>query len=193
MDRKLRLLRSIFLILGVFGLVACAGDPNTIEIDHRFSYNVAKTPSWFPPAPEEENLTPSQIMVIRKFGPPGFFRFWWRPDGEFITSSDFSGHQADVPRMLTETKRTWIYLNKDLEIEFTNDGNWLEHPVTDKVKLVCLNGDPSGKSAPVMKRDGSMRETWRWVDRGIIVEMIDGTEVKRRHFQGTGQGTYLGR
>jgi hypothetical protein len=167
----------------------CNRDRQAIEIDHRFSYNVAKVPLWYPP--EDYVPSPTEQAVLARWGKPNFIRFWWLPDGEFITSSDLSGKSAMIDEIMTETKRTWIYLGEETEIEFLTDGGYLEHPLTEKLKLICRYGDPNQRTPPKQDEAGRTKESWEWIEAGLRVHFIDGAEYKREHFPGTGRGTYL--
>ena len=175
----------------------CESEPRVIEIDDRYSYNVAVVPYWYPRP--EEILSPSQLETIEKFGPPHFMRFWWRPDGSFITSSDLTGKdKAEVAEQFERMRMTWVYLDQrdmyvassDMEMDFNADGSVTRNPVTQKLKLVCLYGDPSWKTPPSMDDRGHERESWTWIDHGIIIDLSDGEIMRKRNFTGTGQGTW---
>lgn len=183
------------LLLFEIALAGCQHEDRTIEIDDRFSMNVVRVPAWFPPPPEEESgLTATEQAVIREKGAPNFIRFWWRTDGSFIRSSDLAGKGEQIPDMMAQMKRTWIYRQAEIEVEFLPNGaGYLEHPMTEKLKLICDYGDPSEKSAPRPTKSGQTKETWTWIDHGMIVEFLDDVEVKRSHFGGTGEGTFLGK
>jgi len=171
------------------GLAACSRKSRIIQIDHRFSYNVVRVPEWFPPKLEE--MSPAQREVLFERGAPEFLRFWWRSDGRFISSSDLSGRFHEAAEDLASLKKTWIYLRQDTEIEFTPTGGYAAHPLTDPLRLICLYGDPTDKGRPIPDRQGRLRETWTWIEHGIMVELLDGVEVRRSFFQATGQGTDL--
>lgn len=190
MTGRVAFLLSFFLVL--LGS-ACSRQDRVIEIDDRFSINIARVPYWFPGEGEDRlPMTATEDAVLREKGPPDFIRFWWRPDGSFITTSDLSGKQDVVGDMMGRIKKTWIYRREELEIEFLDAGGFLEHPMTEKLKLVCDYGDPSFKTGPKPNRYGQMKETWNWMDHGLILEFIDDVEVSRRHYEGTGEGTFLG-
>lgn len=162
-------------------------------IDDRFSMNVARVPLWFPGTEEERaTLTATEEAVLREKGRPDFIRFWWRPDGSFITSSDLTGRQEGMEDWVAEMKKTWIFRRQNLEIEFLPEGGYLEHPMTERLKLICDYGDPSFKEGPRPNRAGQMKETWNWMDHGLYIEFLDGVEVKRQHYTGSGEGTFLG-
>lgn len=178
-------------------LSGCESEPQTIEIDDRFSFNVAVVPHWYPR--EEEILTPSQLETIDKFGPPQFMRFWWRADGSFISSADLSGRdQKEIADEFARMRMTWVYLDQmdmyvassDMEMDFNSDGSVTRNPLTQKLKLICLYGDPTWKSPTTTDDRGHERETWTWMDRGIIIDLSDGEIMRRRNFTGTGEGTW---
>jgi hypothetical protein len=178
-------------LIVTFWSAGCAHDPKIVEIDHRFSINVAPTPHWFPD--EETPLTPGQSEVLHHMGKPDFIRFWWNQKGRLITTSDLSGQHDQLGEKISLLKRSWIYIDDAKEIIFTKSGGgYREVPLTDVLELICEYGDPSNKTAPLL-RDGQYHETWRWIEYGIQVFLIDGVEVKRTHFQATGAGTYLGK
>jgi hypothetical protein len=185
-------LTALCLVL-LLPALGCNRKQRVIEIDQRFSMNIVRVPSWFPPDEEPSGLTATEEAVIREKGRPDFIRFWWRHDGSFITSSDLLGKVDVLPDMMESMKRTWIYRRQDLEIEFLPQGGYLEHPMTEKLKLICDYGDPSVKGPLRPTRTGQYRETWTWYDHGLIIEFLDDIEVKRNHFTGTGEGTFLGR
>lgn len=174
-------------------LCGCASEKHVIEIDDHFSMNIARVPFWFPGEGDERvELTATEESVLREKGNPDFIRFWWRDDGSFITSSDLTGRSEELPDLMTHMKKTWIYRRDAIEIEFLPTGGYLEHPMTEKLKLICDYGDPSYKEGPRPTKTGEMKETWTWVGRGIIVGFLDDAEVSRHYFGGSGEGTFLG-
>lgn len=181
--------RTLLLFTAIQLSAACQSEPNVIEIDPRFSYNVVKVPSWFPPADQE--LTPAETEVMQRWGPPDYMRFWWRPDGEFIMSSDFSGKQDQVVTMMTDAMRTWIYHREKREVEFLPNGGYREFPVSTQLDYICKYGDPEHKSVPRVDSAGRKRETWRWAEYGEMVEFLDGEVVHTSYFERTGSGTQL--
>ncbi|MBI1785173.1 hypothetical protein HYR69_08515 [Candidatus Sumerlaeota bacterium] len=208
---KLHLLAAVCVLAPLGG---CRHNPNSIEIDNRFSYNVARVPSWYPPQakvsfrrktasfltfglvsaapPAVSPLTPAEQDVMDRMGRPDFIHFWWTPDGTFITSSDLAGKNLDIGEELKLTKRTWVYLKDKSEIEFHNDGSRYDvHPLTPKLELICTYGDPTQKTPPKPDKGGRMHETWEWLEHGLRIEFVDGVELKREFFHGTGRGTYL--
>jgi hypothetical protein len=183
----------LFLLPLMALLTACAREENVIMINDRFSMNVARVPGWFPGDEEQRaTLTATEEAVLREKGRPDFIRFWWRRDGGFITSSDLAGRQDGMEDLVGEMKKTWIYRQPAIEVEFVPAGGYLEHPMTEKLKLICDYGDPSFKEGPRPNRSGQMKETWNWMDHGIYIEFLDDVEINRRHYTGSGEGTYLG-
>ena len=192
------------MLASLLGL-GCHRKPKTIEIDHRFSYNVARVPSWFPAEkrvpmrrkiahvmtlglvsdnpPVGSSLSPAEQEVLDRKGKPNFIRFYWNPQGTFITSSDLSGKNLDLADILKETKRTWIYVADKTEIEFHENGSRYDvHPVTEKLQLICAYGDPTGKTPPKPDKGGRMHESWEWVEQGIRIEFVDDKELHRDYF-----------
>lgn len=191
---RLPSLRAALLLLALLApallAAGCGRNKKVIEIDDRFSYNIAKTPSWFPDP--DKPLAAGEQDTYDRYGKPDFIRLWWRPDGSLIRSSDLA---AEDPKSLAERLNTipksWLYLRDDKEVTFLRNGeSYKEAPISETIKLICNYGDPSHRSVPVL-RDGAMRETWQWIEHGIQIEMADGVEMKRTHFTGTGTGTYL--
>ena len=182
---------AALLLLAAVAVAGCSRNEHRIEIDHRFSINVVKVPIWYPdPAMQ---LTPAQEEVRFRYGNPDYFHFWWRPDGSLITSSDLSGRQHLANKELETIKTTWVYLREDFEIVFTRSGGgYGTIPITEKIRLICKYGDPGEKSPPKI-RDGQTHEYWRWIEHGIQIHLVDGVEIDRTTFQGTGAGTYLGK
>jgi hypothetical protein len=195
---------SIAFRLGTVGLCLLAlgcmmSPPLIVKLDHHFSMNVGKPPTGFPD--KRLKLSAAESEVLARRGNPDFIRIWWRSDGSLITSSDLSGHHDEMNPMLNASKKSWIYLNtgdkensgKDNgeEVIFVGSG-YKVRPLDQKLKLVCTYGDPDDRSAPTM-RDGATFETWRWIEYGIQIELMDGKEVSRTNFNASGSGTYLGK
>ena len=53
-----------------------------------------------------------------------------------------------------------------------------------------FDGDPSWKSSVTMDDRGHERESWTWMDHGMIINLSDGEIMSKRNFQGTGEGTW---
>lgn len=184
------------LAAAALGLMGCASEIHIIELDEAFSYNIAAVPSWFPP--DDEALTPVEREVIRLHGSPDFIRFWWRPDGTFITSSDIYSRSSDVAEMLKEAKRTWIYYRgttealtaDDIEIEFDEAAGFKIHPLSEQLKMICFYGDPSIRNVNRRDSTGLPNETWIWVDHGLQMRFVGGRITSRKAFAGTGGGTW---
>ena len=174
-----------------FLLAMACGTYEGIVIDHRFSYNVARVPPQFPK--DLQTLLPMEREVFFRYGRPDFSRIWWREDGSFIRSSDLSGRGLRTEDTLSSVKTTWIYLYRDTEIEFLPGGGYRSHPLSDRLRLTCLYGDPSSKNFPTTDAQGRERESWIWYDHRIRVELLDGMIVKQTRFSGFGQGTDLGK
>ena len=181
------------LMLGLsLVLSSCASQPKVVELDHRFSMNVAKTPKWFPG--ENAQMTPAEQEVYARYGRPDYIRFWWRPDGSMLTTSDLSGkEQTQVNEMIENMKKSWIYDFDDKEIVFSNTGgSYREQKPDEKTKLICTYGDPNSRVGPT-RLEGQMVETWIWYEHGLKVVLTDGVETNRSYFPASGAGTYLGK
>ena len=189
--RNFRLLSSFLLAAGVLTAVLAGGcsKAKVIEIDDHFSYNVARVPAGYFESPKLQ-WTPAQKDVLSRRGAPDFVRFWWRPDGSIIRSSDLmSRGNEKMKEQMTGVKQSWIYMQDGEEVLFVGPGHRTQ-PLSEVMKLICAYGDPSERKPPVM-RGGHMYETWQWIDQGIQIEFVDGQEGSRTHFKGTGSGTYL--
>jgi hypothetical protein len=184
--------RFLFLLclVALALLPACGGNEHVLEPDYHFSLNVIETPSWFPD--KEMQLEPGQQAVLDSRGKPNFMRIWWRPNGELITSRDLSGLKPEqIGEKLSNTQKSWIYTTDKIEVVFLRGGaSYREQPLSEKIALVCQYGDPSHMSPPAVL-DGQTHENWQWVEHGLQIEIVDGAEFSRSHFQGTGAGTYL--
>jgi hypothetical protein len=168
---------------------ACGGNKHIIEFDNRFSMNVVKTPHWFPD--KKMPLTEAEQEVLFRNGPPDLIRFWWKPDGSIITTSDLTGKADEMPRLLQETRKSWIYLGAKEEIVFRGDGAWDREPLGELIEMICTYGDPSSRGRPILRSDGHTYETWQWIEHGMQVEMIDGKVGTISHpFPATGSGTW---
>jgi hypothetical protein len=192
--RRARINRELLtLILGIClaGSFGCNRKKELIELDPRFSFNLAPVPPSFP-GEDFAALTPNQQEVFLKYGKPDFIRFYWISDGTFITSSDLSGKGPTMEQTIAETKKTWIYTGRnEREVEFLSNGGYVEHPLTEKLRLIARYGDPNDKSPPKRDDRGRVREYWQWIDHGMLIEFLDDQEVNRQHFTATGRGTVL--
>ncbi len=184
--------RSSLFLSGIAALLlasSCNRDKEIIEINPRYSYNVAKVPSWFPS--KKHPLTTPEREVFQRYGKPDFIHFWWKTDGTFITSSDLAGKRDEIPTMVNEARKTWVYMERKIEVEFKGPNGYVEHPATEKTLLICQYGDPTRKSDVKTDNQGRSRETWIWMDQGVKIDFVDNLEIKRYNFQGAGQGTDL--
>lgn len=182
-------LTCLAALIGGFAALACGGNKQVIEFNPRFSNNVVKVPSWFP---GDDPLTADQRTTLHVRGRPDFIHFWWRADGSLITVSDFSGREAEeISADLEDAKKGWVYLADEEVVLFSSDGTQIEtRPLQTQLKTVCLLGDPSSRTR-ARTLDGQIRETWTWVDEGLVITFLDGREVNRQYIQGTGSGTWL--
>lgn len=169
--------------------MGCGRNKEVLTFDHSFSYNLMRVPEWYPG--EKTVLSPTEKEIIGRMGPPDFFRFWWNEDGDFVTSSDLHRQFREMNENMKGVKQTWIYAREEREIEFKPTGEYFEHPLPQKIKLIARYGDPSEKSPPRSDARGRTYETWIWIDHGLKVEFMDGMEIKRDHFSGTGRGTFI--
>jgi len=132
-------------------------------------------------------MRPAEQDVFQRYGRPNFIRIWWNPNGKFITGNDLSGKMLDIEDRMKAARQTWIYLGeRDIEIEFKSSGGYLEHPVSEQLRLICENGDPTSKLAPKTDSGGHFKESWTWADVGLHVEFLDGHEIARSYYLPTG-------
>lgn len=181
---------GLALIAGWASIAAagCSRNKRVVELDTHYSYNVAKVPVWFEDPKIVRGMAEREVLVRR--GRPDYIRFWWRPDGALITSSDLSGKLHRVPQELTLINKSWVYFGEDEEVVFVNQGrSYKTEPLSEVLKLVCEYGDPGDKSPPKYQ-DGARHETWWWYDHGFLVEFRDGKVKNKKHFAATGEGTY---
>lgn len=189
------------------GLTAagCQSERRVIEPDRYFSINVARVASWYPPS--EESLTQAQIDVLVEHGRPVLFRFWWTPTGEFINGDDVHkrfrqgtydpDRNEELKKIMLGQRASWVFIKdnsrtihpEELEVIFSGDGvTWEERPLSQRLKLICIYGDPTDKS-PIKMIGGLEREVWRWDDYGYAVTMLDGRITDVVSFPGFGPGT----
>lgn len=180
---------GLVLIISAMVLAGCGGNKHVIEIDPRFSWNIVRTPYWFP---DEEQLFPVEKDVLDRYGRPNFIRRWWREDGSFITSSDLAGKDnKTVVEDMANQKTSWVYLAMKKEVVFTADHrSHHEQPISEALELICKYGDPQ-RQRPVIV-EGRKRETWMWVDHGKMAVLEDNKLVKISDIgTGTGTGTII--
>lgn len=180
---------SFALMISSLALAGCGGNKHIIEIDQRFSYNVVKTPFWFP---DEKQLFPVEKEVLDRYGQPNFIRRWWREDGSFITSSDLAGRDKEkIAEEMAHQKTSYVYLAMKKEVVFSADHrSQYEQPISDALDLICKYGDPE-RNRPVIV-EGRKRETWKWIDCGKMAILEDNRLVKLTDIgPGTGTGTII--
>lgn len=181
------LLLPLLLCLGT----GCARDKHVLDLDYHFSMNVLKAPEWYPG--EKDQLTPGQLDIYQRMGAPDYIRFWWRPDGSIITTSDLASRGPDkTMEDMQSCDKSWIYLREGEEVIFYKKGGYKKQPLEEPVKLLCTYGDPTQRTPPLMK-NGRKIENWIWIDHGIRIRLEDGKEVDRAYMTPTGTGTILGK
>ena len=169
------------------------GNKEVIEIDHRFSNNVVKTPAWFPG--EKTVLSAGEQEVIFRRGNPDFIRFWWNSEGSIVDTSDFSGKsREDLDESMGTVKKSWIYMFDKKEIMFTNSREgYRERDLEESLELICQHGDP-GTRSKIVSRGGHEYQTWSWLENGLQVELMDNKVIKKNYLHtGTGMGTDVGK
>lgn len=189
-------MRHAFItILGLVAcawLAGCARENKSVDFDPHFSINVTHTPKWY--SHEAMALSPVQRSVLYKKGRPDFIRIWWMADGSLITTSDLTAKYEQLPEILAERPKSWIYLMDEEELIFNAETtDYRVEPLSDPLELVCTYGDPNDRVPPAYI-DGREHETWIWYEYGLKVTLVDGKVYKKeRMFRPTGRGTYLGK
>lgn len=179
-------------LIGLMLASACGswGQPKVVELNDRYSLNVARTPRWFPDP--KMIRTPAEEEILSKYGKPDYIRFWWNVDGELINSSDLSGRdQQQVGEDMAYADKSWIYYRDKREIVFRHDSNdYIEQDLDEVIGLVCRYGDPNMIQGSRIV-DDVLHETWTWIEHGWQYDLIAGKVVKRRRVPKTGAGTSL--
>src|SRR5689334_6910581 len=83
---------DVKIVLPLLALVlgtGCFSEKHIIEVNPHFSYNLIKTPLWFPD--KKQKIGAAQQEILDSHGHPDFMRIYWRPDGTLITSRDLAG------------------------------------------------------------------------------------------------------
>ncbi len=188
--RNLSRLRQIIIFAGLLVLwTGCARNKHILELDYHFSMKVLEAPEWYPG--ENDELGPGQTDIYQRMGSPDYLRFWWRPDGSIITTSDLASRGSEKIMMdMKSCDKSWIFLREGEEVIFYKKGGYKKQPLDESVKLLCTYGDPTLRNPPVIK-NGRKMETWIWIDRGIRIVLEDGKEVDRAYTTPTGSGTII--
>lgn len=127
----------LIYLLAAFAALSLAACDQDLVIDPEFSVNV------FNPGPKYPNvkkLTTPQKEVFEKHGKPDHFKVQWDKRGTLKT-------RAEVEPLLARAKPknlppyNWIYLDKNLEISFT-ENSYEELPLSDMTRMLTKHGDP---------------------------------------------------
>ena len=166
------------VILAVF--IGCAL-PGQLMFNPKFSVNLAEPgKKW----PQEKNLTPAQSEVLATYGPPDYLHIWWTKKGDIQT---YLKVDRKFPRM-GDYDRSWIYLDRNEDIVFKSDTNYVVVPISDRLGAVCEYGDPEDIKKNV-SRDGVLVESWMYYSHGVLLKFCDGKLAKRQEFPP--MGTYI--
>ncbi|HPB30133.1 MAG TPA: hypothetical protein PLB62_01620 [Candidatus Sumerlaeota bacterium] len=163
---------------------SCRKDRN-IHLDLDKSVNVATPGKDFP---AEKNLVASKKQTLELYGKPDFIHLWWSRDGRIHTLLEvdrtMAARRKDVPK-------SWIYLDRNIEIIFDNNQEMREIPLVDKLRTVCLYGDPDEVKLMPDRATGALKENWHYFGQGLILLFEDGSlKGQQRH---TPMGNYIKR
>jgi len=143
-------------------LVAATGcfTKHLYDFDPNFSVNLM-TPDedW----PDMDKMRPAEIEVFEKYGEPDFFRPWYNRRGEIMNRWE-AGPRIRT-KTVTDLRMSWIYEDRSVEIQFKSPTQFVEVPLSDKLKVLCERGDPSEIAALTNPKDPA-REAWTYFDVG---------------------------
>lgn len=153
-----------------------------MNLDSKFSVNLARpAPTW----PEVKKLQPAELDAYEKYGKPDFFRIWYNERGDIMTSREAG--PAIRGKLVSELQRSWIYERTKTELQFVSPTKYVEVPISDQVRVLCLRGDPQERDHQSLP-NGSVRETWRYFDVGESYTFVDGRQDgKPQVFKGIGR------
>lgn len=143
-------------------LIGAASCPKAIQIDidTKFSANLVRPAATWPPL---DQLTPAELDAYEKFGAPDFFHLWYNRRGDLVSSRE--AHPFIREKKLDELPRSWVYEAGGFEIRFLTAARFEKQPISDKIKVICLRGDPQDVDRQRM-RNGDVKEYWTYFDVG---------------------------
>jgi hypothetical protein len=149
----------ILLLSVTFSMGSCHGRRPQFEFEPKFSVNLM-TPAadW----PNVKVMTPAELEVYEKHGTPDYFRPLYSKSGDI--ASRWEAGTFIRQRKVNELKRTWIYEDAGVEIEFKSPSKFQEKPLSDKMRTLIRRGDPSEVSA--LQSSDLAREAWTYWDVG---------------------------
>jgi hypothetical protein len=166
---------ALAVIIALLVIVSLDCGKKDLMFDTKFSINLARPGKYF----LTKDGTPAQKEVQEKFGTPDFVRLYWDKKGDIVTllavdESLRKGKQRDV-------KQTWIYVDANQEITFTNDEEYSVGPLSEKVKIVCEFGDPD-QIQKHTDNEGGLEEIWTYYGKGRIFKFYNETLISKQQF-----------
>jgi hypothetical protein len=179
--------RMIFRTGGWLGVAALLmGSASCFEsinyaVDPAFSVNIIKPGSTWP---KFDNMTPAKLEVYDRYGRPDYFRVWYNPNGEIANMRQAGPliRQREVGRL----PWSWVYETEEIEVRFGSPTRFEEIPLSDKLKVLCTNGDPHAPPDITELKTGSIRESWIYYDVGKQFVFIDDKLADVHRFRGMG-------
>ena len=153
--------------LAVFLIISSCKKNDLLVLDLEFSVNVAKPGEAFPGKGQIEQAK-KEVMEI--YGEPDYVQIWWSQDGRFHQSLEVDRKLRD-PEIIYEKKKSWIYLDRELECEFLGPTRYREKPLSDKMKTICEYGDP--ENIIKLSESSPYRENWQYYSLGLILKFKD--------------------
>lgn len=132
----LKYLATSAVALAVALLSGCSTVAPVYNFDPDFSMNVAK--SSFN-AKNFVTLSPAEKEIHSRYGPPDFIRFFWNPQGDLAGRMQRLSAVGKKPKDL---ERTWVYLQRGVEVCFKGRTEYDIKPLSDSIRLLCEQGDP---------------------------------------------------
>lgn len=170
MPFRLPLLLSAVLIAAIL-LPACSRGPEKrpLEIDPVFSVNVIPVPDYWPREKldfpkDDPRMRRLMREALAEHGRPDFLWMVQTYDRRPV-------HQAELRRPETMSARRsksfldWVYLEQRLVVSFEG-GEIRELPLTDKIRTICLYGDPN-EVRPFRTADGRNEPRWIYYAYGL--------------------------
>ena len=140
-----------------------------------FSINVGKPRRKFP---KVKKLVQSKREVYELYGRPDFVRLWWTEDGRIHQYLEVDRRMKDR-KSFREIKRSWVYLENNIEYLFDSDESFREIPLSEKIRTVCIYGDP--ENVKKMSDDETpLKETWNYYSIGLILKFENDKIVGRQ-------------
>lgn len=170
-----------WLATAVFALgTASCPKEMALNVDEKFSVNLVRPAATWP---RLNRLSPGEIEAYQNYGKPDYFRILYPPHGEISTSREAG--PAIRAKRLKDLPRSWIYETKKIEIQFPSAAKFVEMPLSDQMKVLCLRGDPQDRD--FQTKNGRIHESWTYYDVGEKYFFLDGHLAEKQVFQGIGR------